>query len=105
MVSSNNVNQRRKSTSARLQPRRGYYSLSMKYKLLFFIIFFQWACNTDSSIKIDSSMRRRIDTTTSRQINLLSAQMDAYCRDSSAALIQRAADSMLAVRQKEVLNK
>ncbi|MEO0043462.1 MAG: hypothetical protein RL329_2910 [Bacteroidota bacterium] len=50
-------------------------------------------------------MRRRIDTTTSRQINLLSAQMDAYCRDSSAALIQRAADSMLAVRQKEVLNK
>ena len=50
-------------------------------------------------------MRRRIDTTTARQINALAVQLDAFCRDSSAVLIQRAADSMLAVRQQEVLKK
>ncbi|MEY4934193.1 MAG: hypothetical protein RIS64_552 [Bacteroidota bacterium] len=77
----------------------------MKYILLLFTIFFGMSCNSDQTIKIDSAMRRRIDTTTSRQINLLSAQMDAYCRDSSAVLIQRAADSMLAVRQQELLKK
>lgn len=63
------------------------------------------SCNADQTIKIDSAMRRRIDTTTSREINLLSAQMDAFCRDSSPILIQRAADSMLAVRQQELLKK
>jgi hypothetical protein len=77
----------------------------MKYILLLLVIFFEWGCNSDQTIKIDSSMRRRIDTTTSRQMNLLSVQLDAYCRDSSPVLIQRAADSMLAVRQQEFLKK
>jgi hypothetical protein len=77
----------------------------MKYILFLFLIFFELGCNSDQTIKIDSAMRRHIDTTTSRQINLLSAQLDAYCRDSSAGLIQRAADSMLAVRQQEFLKK
>jgi hypothetical protein len=77
----------------------------MKYILFLFLIFFEWGCNSDQTIKIDSATRRYIDTTTSRQINLLSAQLDAYCRDSSAELIQRAADSMLAVRQQELLKK
>jgi hypothetical protein len=77
----------------------------MKYKLLLLLLLFELGCNSDNSIKIDASMRRRIDTSTSRQINLLTVQLDAFCRDSSAVLIQRAADSMLAVRQQEVLKK
>jgi hypothetical protein len=77
----------------------------MKYILILFAIFFEWGCNSDQTIKIDSAMRRRIDTTTSRQINSLSIQLDAFCRDSSTVFIQRAADSMLAVRQQELLKK
>jgi hypothetical protein len=77
----------------------------MKYNLLLLLLLFELSCNSDHSIKIDASMRRRIDTSTSRQINLLSVQLDAFCRDSSPVLIQYAADSMLAVRQQEVLKK
>jgi hypothetical protein len=75
-------------------------------KILYFNLFLAMAgCQQKKSVKIDTAMRRHIDTTAARKINLLSVELDQYCRDSTDVLVQRAADSMLRVRKQEILNQ
>ncbi len=78
----------------------------MKYLIAFFAVFcslFLVQCGEANAPKIDANMRTQIDTTVSKQMSTLARDLDAYCRDSSAALVDRLRDSLITVREQEIL--
>ena len=60
------------------------------------------ACNTEG-VKLNRADREQIDTLVARQVQTLAGELDKYCRDSSAALRQRYVDSLLVVREREIM--
>lgn len=75
------------------------YTLSV---LLFFAALS--ACNTEG-VKLSSEDRNAIDTLSLKQITLLSVEMDKWCRDSSPRIKQRLIDSLMLVREQEILQQ
>lgn len=75
-------------------------------KCLYFSAFFtlQMACNTEG-VTLTADDRYRIDTTASQQIRLLSLKMDTFCRDSTPFFRQRFVDSLVRVREQEILQQ
>jgi predicted small lipoprotein YifL len=63
------------------------------------------ACNTEGPIKLNTDDRNMIDTLSSRKISLLSLEMDQWCRDSAPILKQRIIDSLMFVREQEILKQ
>jgi predicted small lipoprotein YifL len=70
-----------------------------------FLIFALTACNTEGPIKLNTDDRNMIDTVSSRKISLLSVEMDLWCRDSAPVLKQKIIDSLMLVREQEILKQ
>jgi hypothetical protein len=63
------------------------------------------ACNTEGPIKLNTDDRNMIDTVSSKKISLLSIEMDQWCRDSAPVLKQKIIDSLMLVREQEILKQ
>jgi hypothetical protein len=53
-------------------------------------------------VQIDSQTRRTIDTTASRQIYVLRAEMDSLCELKTDSMVRVMSDSILDVRRQEI---
>ena len=62
------------------------------------------SCDTEG-VKLSRDDRYRIDTLTSRQTIELSANLDKICKDSSPIYKQHFIDSLLVVREQEILKQ
>jgi hypothetical protein len=63
------------------------------------------ACNTEGAIKLNTDDRNMIDTMSSRKISMLSVEMDQWCRDSAPILKQKMIDSLMLVREQEIMKQ
>jgi hypothetical protein len=62
------------------------------------------ACNT-GGVKLNTDDRNMIDTLSLRKISLLSVEMDKWCIDSAPILKQKMIDSLMLVREQEILRQ
>lgn len=60
-------------------------------------------CKTEG-VKLDYEDRVVVDTLVTRQIVGLAIEMDKWCKDSSPVLRQRMVDSLMKVREQEIMN-
>jgi hypothetical protein len=71
----------------------------------FLVVITLIACNTEGAIKLNTDDRTKIDTISSRQISMLSVEMDQWCRDSAPLLKQKMIDSLMLVREQEIMKQ
>jgi hypothetical protein len=78
-----------------------------KKSLLYFLLVLTAliACNTEGAIKLNTDDRNKIDTISARQISLLSVEMDQWCRDSATLMKQKMIDSLMLVREQEIMRQ
>jgi hypothetical protein len=77
-----------------------------KYIYSFLVLIFALtACNTEGGVKLNTDDRNMIDTLSSRKISLLAVEMDQWCRDSAPTLKQKMIDSLMLVREQEILRQ
>jgi hypothetical protein len=69
------------------------------------LITTQIACNTEGAIKLNTDDRTKIDTLSAKQISMLSVEMDQWCRDSAPILKQKMIDSLMLVREQEIIRQ
>ena len=62
-------------------------------------------CHTEGVVKLTSDDRFRIDTLSSRQTAELASEMDKWCKDSTPFYRQRFVDSLVIVREQEILKQ
>lgn len=81
--------------------------MKFKYRLFYFsaLILPYWACDTEGGVVLSADDRFRIDTTTNQQIRLVSLKMDTFCRDSTPIFKQRFVDSLMLLREQEILKQ
>lgn len=75
----------------------------LKYVPLFAATFLFMHCKTED-VKLGYEDRVVIDTLVTRQIAGLAMEMDKWCKDSSPVLRQRMVDSLMKVREQEIMN-
>ncbi len=81
--------------------------MKLKYRIFYFsaaILLFS-ACDTEGGVSLSADERFRIDTTSNQQIRLISLKMDTFCRDSTPVFRQRFVDSLMVVREQEILKQ
>jgi hypothetical protein len=78
------------------------YSFLLKTACLFVLIYALAACDTEG-VKLNRGDREHIDTTSSKIIYAMSKQWDSLCLDSTPIWRQRAVDSLLQVREREIM--
>jgi hypothetical protein len=71
----------------------------------FLVVITLIACNTEGAIKLNTDDRNKIDTISARQISMLSVEMDQWCRDSAPILKQKMIDSLMLVREQEIMRQ
>lgn len=77
-----------------------------KYILLFALTLLLFSsCSTEGVVKLTSDDRFRIDTLSSRQTSELASQMDKWCKDSTPIYRQHFVDSLVIVREQEILKQ
>ena len=69
--------------------------------MLFLPIF---GCNTEGG-KLTREDRIMIDTISSRQIVQVSVELDKWFKDSSEILVKKGVDSLMVLRQQEIINE
>jgi hypothetical protein len=77
-------------------------------KIIFFFALSVWVflgCNTEGGVKLTPDDRYRIDTLTSRKTSELSASLEAWCKDSTPIFRQHFIDSLVIVREQEILKQ
>ena len=76
--------------------------INLKYLLIFtpFLLFSD--CHTEG-VKLERDDRILVDTLVTRQIAVLSVEMDKWCKDSSPILRQKMVDSLMILREQEIL--
>ena len=62
------------------------------------------ACKQEA-VKLTRDDRERIDTLSQKEIVRITPELDRYCRDSAAILRKHYVDSLLIVREQEILQK
>ena len=62
------------------------------------------ACK-EEAVKLTRDDRERIDTLSQKEIVRITPELDRYCRDSASILRQHYIDSLLIVREQEILQK
>jgi hypothetical protein len=73
------------------------------YWVIFAALLSLTACETaDKSPKFSKADNEHIDTTAAKRIRELTEPLDSLCKQNSAALVQRIADSLVAVREAEI---
>ena len=70
--------------------------------LLWLTSFLLLACG-NSEVKLTPEQRQTVDSTVIKQTEIWRKQIDDYCRDSSETLVQRLSDSLIQVRQQEIM--
>ena len=68
------------------------------------LLLTQTACNTEG-VKLTRDDRIAIDTLSQRAIINVTAEVNKYCLDSANTIRQRLVDSLLIVRQQEVVQQ
>jgi predicted small lipoprotein YifL len=63
------------------------------------------ACNTEGPIKLNTDDRNTIDTVSSKKISAISLEMDQWCKDSAPIFKQKIIDSLMLVREQEILKQ
>jgi hypothetical protein len=81
--------------------------MMIKKNIYVCLLFFSalTACNTGGPIKLNTDDRDMIDTISANKISALSADMDQWCRDSAPILKQKIIDSLMLVREQEILKQ
>ncbi len=74
------------------------------FYLLFNLLFAFAACESEP-VKLDRDDRVMIDTLANRQIFAMVAELDKWCKDSTPVLRQRMVDSLMIVREQEILRQ
>jgi hypothetical protein len=72
----------------------------MKYTFIAIILLFM-SCG-GSNTQLDYRTRDLIDSLTKQQNEIIAKEMEQYCRDSFNILVQKAVDSLIIVRQREI---
>jgi hypothetical protein len=72
--------------------------------LLAFAIILPTACQEDA-VKLTRADRDAIDTLVQKQLVQIKPELERYCRDSSPILRKKYVDSLLIVRQQEILQQ
>jgi hypothetical protein len=72
--------------------------------LLLTLLFTFPACESEA-VKLDRDDRTMIDTLANRQIFAMAADLDKWCKDSTPVLRQRMVDSLMIVREQEILRQ
>lgn len=62
------------------------------------------ACQQEG-VKLSRADRDMIDTIVQKEIVKITPELDAYCRDSASVLRKNYVDSLLIVRQREILQQ
>jgi hypothetical protein len=65
---------------------------------------FPTACK-EEAVKLTRADRDMIDTLVQKQVTQITPELDRYCRDSSPILRKKYVDSLLLVRQQEILQQ
>ncbi len=60
------------------------------------------ACGGNTTKQLDYRTRALIDSLTRQQNEVTALEIERYCKDSFDILVQRAVDSLLIVRQREI---
>jgi hypothetical protein len=71
---------------------------------LAFAILLPTACKEDA-VKLTRDDREMIDTLSQKEIVRITPELERYCRDSSPILRKHYVDSLLIVREQEILQK
>jgi hypothetical protein len=71
---------------------------------LAFAIILPTACKQEA-VKLNRDDREMIDTLAQKEIVRITPELDRYCRDSAAILRKHYVDSLLIVREQEILQK
>ncbi len=71
---------------------------------LAFVLILPTACK-EEAVKLTRDDRDRIDTLSQKEIVRITPDLDRYCRDSAPILRQHYIDSLLIVREQEILQK
>ena len=72
--------------------------------LLAFASILPTACK-DEAVKLTRDDREMIDTLAQKEINGITPDLDRYCRDSAPILRKQYVDSLIIVREQEILQK
>ena len=72
--------------------------------LLAFASILPTACK-DEAVKLTRDDREMIDTLSQKEIVRITPELDGYCRDSAPILRKHYIDSLLIVREQEILQK
>jgi hypothetical protein len=62
------------------------------------------ACSTEG-VKLEPDDRALIDTLVKREMSIMTVKMDNWCKDSTPILRQKMVDSLLIVREQEIMQK
>jgi hypothetical protein len=62
------------------------------------------ACSTEG-VKLEPDDRALIDTLVKREMAIMTVKMDNWCKDSTPILRQKMVDSLLIVREQEIMQK
>ena len=79
-------------------------------KLIFIIVSLAFlssiptACKQEA-VKLNRDDRERIDTLAQKEIIRITPELDRYCHDSASILRKHYVDSLLIVREQEILQK
>ncbi len=69
------------------------------------ILLFAFAACESEAVKLTRDDRSMIDTLANRQIFAMVAELDKWCKDSTPVLRQRMVDSLMIVREQEILRQ
>jgi hypothetical protein len=73
--------------------------------LLGLIMYALVSCQNNEQLKLTSDERFRVDTTVSSQFVQISTDLEKWCKDSTPILRERFIDSLVIVREQEVLKQ
>lgn len=74
------------------------------FLLLVILIVALQACGTEG-VKLEPTDRAMIDTLIKRETMVMATQMDKWCTDSTPIIRQKMIDSLLIVREQEIIQK
>ncbi len=79
--------------------------LNFNKVVLLLILYAFTSCKNNEPLKLTSDERFRVDTSVSTQFVKISADIDKWCKDSTPILRQKFIDSLVIVREQEVLKQ
>jgi hypothetical protein len=83
-----------------------FVKISSFIKVVLCLLMYALAsCENKEPLKLTSDERFRVDTSVSTQFSKISTDLEKWCKDSTPILRQRFVDSLVIVREQEVLKQ